>query len=96
MPACSTASSATSGTSRRPGSPARTFSVPTCWPLVKGATSGSGRATWVLILLAAAGRHRQHDGWGWPSFTRLRRALPDLRLQHGLVGVEQLDPSKAV
>jgi hypothetical protein len=94
MPACSTASSATSGTSATGWSSSVTFSEPTCWYLVNGATSGSGRATWVLILLAvpagtattmASGRP-SFTSWTCPSRPRAWRPAGRRRTADGVVG----------
>ena len=54
MPACSTGSSTTSGTSTT-GAPdaVRTLIVPTRWPFASGATSGSVRSTLVVTASGA-------------------------------------------
>ena len=43
--------------------------MPTCWPFWIGATSGSGRATWVLIFELLPAGTASAIGWAWPSLT---------------------------
>jgi len=77
MPASSTVSSATSGMSTTVSPPPTlTLSVPRAWPRVKGATSGSGRATWVWTLAELPAGTAITMASGRPSLT-----VPDLPFQ---------------
>src|SRR3990167_9382996 len=70
-PACSTPSRATRGSSRSVCSPSTTLSVPTSWPWLNGATSGSRRAIWVVILPPLPAGTATTIASGRPLFTIL-------------------------